>query len=140
MTDERIGDTSGGAPGASELALKVQAARQQPVNGPEPRFSGRRRAAASAAPALDRRALLRLGLGGGTAALVAACGWDGGNAIRPKLMSWSRVNDWVGEKILYSPTRLAHEYAPAERSTQMPAYMIRTRCRCSPTPRRGGCG
>ncbi len=75
-------------------------------------------------PKLDRRALLRLGLAGGTASLAAACGWDGGNALRPKLMSWSRVNDWVGEKILYSPTRLAREYPTSERATQMPAYMI----------------
>jgi DMSO/TMAO reductase YedYZ molybdopterin-dependent catalytic subunit len=75
-------------------------------------------------PHVNRRDFLRLGVAGGTASLVGACGWDGGNAIRPKLLTWSRVNDWVGEKILYSPTRLAREYAASERAAQMPAYMI----------------
>src|SRR6266702_465943 len=56
---------------------------------------------------IDRRAFVTLGLGSGAAALLAACGWDGGKLVRPGLWSISRVNDWVGEKILYSPTRLA---------------------------------
>ncbi len=73
---------------------------------------------------IDRRALLRLGFAGGTAALVAACGWDGGNAVRPKLLSLSRLNDWVGENILFSPTRLAKTYSPAERSRMLPSYFI----------------
>src|SRR5437016_3370929 len=64
----------------------------------------------------DRRAFLKLAAGAGTASLVAACGWDGGDAIRPKLLAVSRVNDWVGEKILYSPTRLARRDDPAGRS------------------------
>jgi DMSO/TMAO reductase YedYZ molybdopterin-dependent catalytic subunit len=60
------------------------------------------------------------------AALVAACGWDGGSALEPKLRAWSRLNDWVGEKILLSRTRLAREY-PIEARTalsQFPAYSI----------------
>ena len=73
---------------------------------------------------IDRRALLRLGFAGGAAALVAACGWDGGNAVRPKLLSLSRLNDWVGENILFSPTRLAKTYNPAERSRMLPSYFI----------------
>src|SRR5437879_362904 len=73
---------------------------------------------------IDRRALLRLGFAGGAAALVAACGWDGGNAVRPKLLSLSRLNDWVGENILFSPTRLAKTYSPAERSRMLPSYFI----------------
>ena len=73
---------------------------------------------------IDRRALLRLGCAGGAAALVAACGWDGGNAVRPKLLSLSRLNDWVGENILFSPTRLAKTYSPAERSRLLPSYFI----------------
>ena len=56
---------------------------------------------------LDRRAFVKLGVAGGAGALVAACGWDGGNAIRPDLLAVSRLNDWVGEKILFSPSRLA---------------------------------
>src|SRR6266581_8187400 len=70
-------------------------------------------------PDLDRRAFVRLGVAG-----VAACGWDGGNALRPRLLDVSRLNDWVGEKILFSPTRLARTYAPAERSAMLPSYFI----------------
>ncbi len=73
---------------------------------------------------VDRRAFLRLGLASGAASLVAACGWDGGNAIRPQLLDISRVNDWVGEKILFSPTRLARTYSSAERSAALPSYFI----------------
>jgi DMSO/TMAO reductase YedYZ molybdopterin-dependent catalytic subunit len=36
----------------------------------------------------------------------------------------SRLNDWVGEKILYSPTRLAPTYDPAERAPALPSYFI----------------
>ena len=46
----------------------------------------------------DRRAFLQLLAGAGPASLVAACGWDGGNAVRPWLLEVSRLNDWVGEK------------------------------------------
>src|SRR3989442_1454261 len=75
-------------------------------------------------PRVDRRAFLKLGVAGGAGALVAACGWDGGNAIRPNLLAVSRLNDWVGEKILFSPTRLARTYSPAERSRSLPSYFI----------------
>src|SRR5712692_612325 len=73
---------------------------------------------------IDRRGFLRLSAGASTASLVAACGWDGGDALRPKLLAASRVNDWVGEHILFSPTRLARTYAPAERSPALPSYFI----------------
>lgn len=73
---------------------------------------------------IDRRTFLRLGVAGGTASLAAACGWDGGNAIRPTLLSLSRLNDWVGEHILYSPRRLAPTYETAARSTRLPSYYI----------------
>src|SRR5438874_5179109 len=73
---------------------------------------------------IDRRALLRLAAGAGTASLVAACGWDGGNAVRPLLLDISRLNDWVGEKVLFSPTRLARTYSSAERSAMLPGYFI----------------
>jgi DMSO/TMAO reductase YedYZ molybdopterin-dependent catalytic subunit len=75
----------------------------------------------------DRRDFLKLVAGAGTASLAAACGWDGGSVLRPKLLAASRVNDWVGEKILFSPTRLARTYDPAERSRTFPVYFISPR-------------
>ncbi len=72
----------------------------------------------------DRRAFLKLAAGAGTASLVAACGWDGGDAIRPRLLAVSRLNDWVGEKILFSRGRLARTYDPAERSRTLPSYFV----------------
>ncbi|MGH7698939.1 MAG: molybdopterin-dependent oxidoreductase [Gemmatimonadales bacterium] len=73
---------------------------------------------------IDRRGFVTLGVAGGAASLAAACGWDGGNALRPGLLSVSRFNDWVGEKILYSPARLAPTYDPSERSARLPSYFI----------------
>ncbi len=73
---------------------------------------------------IDRRGFLKLTVGASTASLAAACGWDGGNALRPRLLDISRLNDWVGEKILFSPTRLAKTYSPAERSRSLPSYFI----------------
>lgn len=72
----------------------------------------------------DRRDFLKLSVAGGMASLVAACGWDGGNAVRPLLLDMSRLNDWVGEKILFSPRRLAPQYPVAERSLRLPRYFI----------------
>jgi DMSO/TMAO reductase YedYZ molybdopterin-dependent catalytic subunit len=78
------------------------------------------------ARALDRRDFMRLGLAAGPAALAAACGWDGGPAIAPQLRAISRLNDWVGERILLSPTRLAPEYPVSARTpaVQFPMYSI----------------
>lgn len=73
---------------------------------------------------LDRRDFLRLGLVAGPASLVAACGWDGGAAIEPRLRAFSRVNDWVGEKILLSSSRLAREYPVSERTRNFPEYHV----------------
>ena len=73
---------------------------------------------------IDRRAFLRLAAVAGPASLVTACGWDGGNAVRPLLLDVSRLNDWVGEKILYSRRRLAPQYEVAERSPRLPSYFI----------------
>src|SRR5213075_1206338 len=73
---------------------------------------------------IDRRVLLRLGIAAGAGTLAAACGWDGGGAIRPLLLDWSRVNDWVGEKVFFSPTHLARTYSPAARSAMLPSYFI----------------
>src|SRR6266550_4214948 len=73
---------------------------------------------------VDRRAFLRLGVAAGAGALAAGCGWDGGSLVRPGLWSISRVNDWMGEKLLYSPTRLARTYDSSERSASLPSYFI----------------
>ena len=69
----------------------------------------------------DRRGFLQIGLAGGLSTLVAACGWDGGNAVRPLLLDISRLNDWVGEKILFSKHRLAPEYDIAQRTVHVPS-------------------
>jgi DMSO/TMAO reductase YedYZ molybdopterin-dependent catalytic subunit len=73
---------------------------------------------------IDRRAFLRLSGIAGTASLAAACGWDGGGAVKPGLLSLSRLNDWVGEHLLFSPSHLARTYDASQRSTGLPAYFI----------------
>ena len=77
-------------------------------------------------PTTSRRDFLRLGLAAGPASLVAACGWDGGAFLEPRLRAFSRLNDWVGEKILLSRSRLAREYPLEERTPEAryPAYSI----------------
>jgi DMSO/TMAO reductase YedYZ molybdopterin-dependent catalytic subunit len=88
------------------------------------------------APGLTRRDFMRLGLVA-PAALVAACGWDGGPLLEPRLRSISRLNDWVGEKILLSKTRLAPQYPVAARTAaeRFPAYSItRNRTGSFPEP------
>jgi DMSO/TMAO reductase YedYZ molybdopterin-dependent catalytic subunit len=76
-------------------------------------------------PALSRRDFMRLGLVA-PVSLAAACGWDGGSLLEPRLRAISRINDWVGEKILLSPTRLAREYPVSARTPpgRFPAYSI----------------
>ena len=73
---------------------------------------------------IDRRGFLRLATVAGPASLAAACGWDGGNAIRPALLDVSRFNDWVGEKILFSERHLAPQYPVSERTAHLPSYFI----------------
>jgi DMSO/TMAO reductase YedYZ molybdopterin-dependent catalytic subunit len=88
---------------------------------------------------LTRRDLFRLGLAAGPAALVAACGWDGGAALEPKLRAFSRINDWVGEKLFFNRSRLAKEYPVSARTPDrlFPAYSItRNRTRAFPEPPR----
>ncbi len=50
----------------------------------------------------SRRTFLASTLG----ALLGGCGWDGGDVLRPRLFSFSRVNDWVGG-LLFSEERMA---------------------------------
>jgi DMSO/TMAO reductase YedYZ molybdopterin-dependent catalytic subunit len=75
---------------------------------------------------LTRRDLFRLGLAAGPASLLAACGWDGGSLLEPRLRAFSRINDWVGEKILLSPSRRAREYPVGARTPakDFPSYSI----------------
>jgi DMSO/TMAO reductase YedYZ molybdopterin-dependent catalytic subunit len=75
-------------------------------------------------PRLSRRDLFRLGLAAGPAALAASCGWDGGKVLAPRLKAFSRVNDWVGEKIFLSPSHLAPQYPRSQRTAarDFPAY------------------
>ena len=75
---------------------------------------------------IGRRDFFRLGLAAGPASLLAACGWDGGPFLEPRLRAFSRVNDWIGEKILLSPTGLAREYPVSARTPPplFPAYSI----------------
>jgi DMSO/TMAO reductase YedYZ molybdopterin-dependent catalytic subunit len=75
---------------------------------------------------LNRRDFVRLGLVAGPASLIAACGWDGGPLLEPKLRAFSRINDWVGEKILLSKSRPAHEYPISARTSDndFPKYSI----------------
>jgi DMSO/TMAO reductase YedYZ molybdopterin-dependent catalytic subunit len=73
---------------------------------------------------IDRRGFLKLTAAAGPVPLAAACGWDGGELLRPRLLSLGRINDWVGEKILFSPSRLARTYDRAERSQSLPSYFV----------------
>jgi DMSO/TMAO reductase YedYZ molybdopterin-dependent catalytic subunit len=75
---------------------------------------------------VSRRDFLRLGLAAGPASLVAACGWEGGPALEPSLRAFSRINDWVGENIFLSRSRLAREYPVSARTAErhFPAYSI----------------
>ena len=75
---------------------------------------------------VNRRDFLRLGLAAGPASLIAACGWDGGALLEPRLRMVSRINDWVGEHILQSNRRLAREYPLSARTPEQafPAYSI----------------
>ncbi len=85
---------------------------------------------------IGRRDFLRLGVVAGPASLVAACGWDGGSVLEPRLRAFGRINDWVGEKILLSPTRLASTYPVAARTVErhFPTYSITyNRTRAFPT-------
>src|SRR5262245_54960224 len=73
---------------------------------------------------IDRRGFLTLAAAGGTAPLVAACGWDGGDLVKPRLLTVSRLNAWVAEHVLCSPERLARTYDPSRRSRVLPSYFI----------------
>jgi DMSO/TMAO reductase YedYZ molybdopterin-dependent catalytic subunit len=75
---------------------------------------------------LTRRDLLRLAAVAGPASIAAACGWDGGPTLEPKLRAFSRINDWVGEKILFNASHKAKEYPVSARTAMenFPSYSI----------------
>ncbi len=77
-------------------------------------------------PRLSRRDLLRLGLAAAPASLAAACGWDGGSHLAPRLRAFSRVNDWIGENLFLSASHLAPQYPPSKRTlpVNFPVYAI----------------
>jgi DMSO/TMAO reductase YedYZ molybdopterin-dependent catalytic subunit len=77
---------------------------------------------------LDRRRFLLGAAAAGVSALGAACGWDGGPAIAPKLQAWSGVNDWVSAR-LFSSTRLARVYPVTRRTPDrdFPDYYVSDR-------------
>lgn len=70
-------------------------------------------------PELGRRAFLA----SGAAAVLAACGWDGGDRLRPVLGGVSRFNDWFSER-LFSESRRAPRFAEDRRSSSFPDYHI----------------
>ena len=74
---------------------------------------------------LDRRRFLLGAAAAGASALGAACGWDGGRTLSPRLKSWSSVNDWVSAR-LFSSTRLARQYQAGRRTADadFPAYYV----------------
>ena len=89
---------------------------------------------------LSRRDFMRLGAVAGQASLVAACGWDGGPMLEPRLRAFGRLNDWVSEKIFFSPTRLARQYPTTARtaSADFPSYSITlNHTHAFPTPPEG---
>jgi len=74
----------------------------------------------------SRRDLLRLGVGAGAASLLSACGWKGGKLGRSAFAAAGDLNDWAGEHLWLSPSRLAPTYELAERTPEaaFPAYFI----------------
>jgi DMSO/TMAO reductase YedYZ molybdopterin-dependent catalytic subunit len=74
---------------------------------------------------LERRRFLLGAAAAGASALGAACGWDGGPAIAPKLRAWSGLNDWVSAR-LFSSTRLARVYPVTRRTADrdFPDYYV----------------
>src|ERR1043166_4224743 len=70
-------------------------------------------------PSSSRRAFLA----SGAAAVLAACGWDGGRALHPVMYGASRFNDWFSER-LFSSTKMAPKFKDDRRSVSFPNYHI----------------
>jgi DMSO/TMAO reductase YedYZ molybdopterin-dependent catalytic subunit len=67
----------------------------------------------------SRRAFLT----SGAAALLAACGWDGGTPLHPVMTGASLFNDWFSER-LFSSTQPAPKSSESLRSNSFPNYHI----------------
>jgi DMSO/TMAO reductase YedYZ molybdopterin-dependent catalytic subunit len=74
----------------------------------------------------SRRDLMRLGLLGGAAGILSACGYQGGPTLQALLKRVGRGNDWLGEKLLLSPSHRAPEYPRSKRTRDQdfPGYSI----------------
>lgn len=75
---------------------------------------------------MNCKASRRAFLASSAAAVLGACGWDGGRTIRPALLDVSRFNDWFSAR-LFSETRLAKKFDPSDRSGGLPNYHISRR-------------
>jgi DMSO/TMAO reductase YedYZ molybdopterin-dependent catalytic subunit len=73
-------------------------------------------------PDPGRRVGRRAFIAAGAASVVAGCGWDGGR-LQPRLLAWSRFNDWFSER-LFASERPAPKRDEAERSVSFPDYHI----------------
>ncbi|MGH7535202.1 MAG: molybdopterin-dependent oxidoreductase, partial [Gemmatimonadales bacterium] len=56
--------------------------------------------------------------------------------MQPGLSAISQINDWVGEHVLLSSSRLAPTYPPSARSRTMPSYFISDATPLPPDPAR----
>jgi DMSO/TMAO reductase YedYZ molybdopterin-dependent catalytic subunit len=72
---------------------------------------------------VSRRSFLGRGMAVSLGLAATACGWDGGDRLVPTLRRVSRLNDWLGERLL-SHDRQAPKYSHSERSRSFPNYHI----------------
>lgn len=72
---------------------------------------------------LTRRSFLGSGVAATLGLAATSCGWDGGDRLVPVLRNVSRVNDWIGERLL-SHDRRAPKYPHSARSVSFPNYHI----------------
>jgi DMSO/TMAO reductase YedYZ molybdopterin-dependent catalytic subunit len=72
---------------------------------------------------VSRRSFLGRGMAVSLGLAATACGWDGGDRLVPTLRRVSRLNDWLGERLL-SHDRRAPKYSHSERSRAFPNYHI----------------
>jgi DMSO/TMAO reductase YedYZ molybdopterin-dependent catalytic subunit len=70
-------------------------------------------------PELGRRSFIA----SSAAAVLAACGWDGGDRLSPVLNGASRFNDWFSERLFSSSAR-AQQFPDTRRASSFPNYHI----------------
>src|SRR6185503_12338446 len=75
-------------------------------------------------PTTDHRASTRRAfLVSSAAAVLGACGWDGGTRLKPLMHKASRFNDWFSER-LFSSGSMAPKFPPESRASSFPNYHI----------------